>query len=119
MSFISFMYQKRVFIGKNIILKNNLKSLILRRSDAGKQKIEHEQGAWIDLFNENWETSKMGYYGKDLSDAVVASISLADLYGTENADYIWNEEKELEKKDQIGIELFKKDLLQKYNLIVK
>jgi hypothetical protein len=119
MSFISYMNQGRVFMGRNLVMKNNLKSLILQRSSAGKQKVEHEQGEWIDLMKEDWDTSKMGYYGKDLSDATVASIALADLYGTESADIIWDEKQEIEKHKEKDIDIFKKELLSKLNLVPK
>lgn len=118
MSFISYMNQGRVLMGKNLIMKNNLKSLILQKSDrSGRMKVEHEQGEWVDLQNEDWQHSRMGYYGKDLSDSIVASVALADLYGTENADYIWNEEKE--KIDKTDIKNIEQDLFSKYNLKIK
>lgn len=118
LSFISYMSQDRVKMGRNIIMKNNLKSLVNIKKDNGKNKIDHEQGDWLDLNNNNWEISRMGYYGKDLSDSVVASCMLADLYGTDNADNIWNEEYEINKKENRIEDIYKK-LGEKFNLKVR
>jgi len=98
LNFISAMNQGRVQMGRNIIIKNNMKSLVNRKMPNGKTKIDHEQGEFSDFDNLNWETSRMGYYGKDGTDSLVAACSLADLYGTDNADYIWNPILEEDKK---------------------
>jgi hypothetical protein len=114
MSFIAYMNQKRIHMGKNLIMKNNLKSLIMMRLTGGKLKVEHEQGEFVDLQKEDWDTSKMGYYGKDLSDSVVASVTLADLYGTANADYIYDETRESNREKGIGEALI--DIKNRFNL---
>jgi len=119
MSFISYMQQDRVKMGKNIVMKNNLKSLI-NSQKSGKLKVDHKQGEFFDLTNLDWSTSKAGYYGKDLSDSVVACVTLADMYGTNNADYIWEEILE-DEKDEQAYEMNKllQQLQLKHNLIVK
>jgi len=118
MNFISAMYQDRVRMGRNLIIKNNMRSLINRKKDSGKIKIDHEIGDWVDLQNTNWETSKMGYYGKDGSDSMVASTALADLYGTDNADYIWNPNIE-QSKQQDPVAVVLDDIRKKLNLKIK
>lgn len=117
MSFISYMHQKRVKMGRNLIMKNNLKSLVLLKQQT-KMKIDHEQGEWIDLQNEDWDTSRMGYFGKDLSDSVVASIALCDMYATDNADYIWDEEIENKKINKKGLSLVLENLEKEFNLTI-
>jgi len=117
LNFISAMYQNRIKLGKNLIIKNNMKSLVTIKNGKGI-KIEHEKGGWMDLDNLNWDTSKMGYYGKDATDSLVASCSLADLYGTDNADYIWDEEQESKKKLN-SVSFLETELKNKYNLIIK
>lgn len=118
LSFISYMSQERVKMGKNLIMKNNMKSLVNVKKDNGKNKIDHEQGDWLDLTNLDWDKSRMGYYGKDLSDSVVASCMLADLYGTDSADYIWDESRENYKK-QNTVENLKEDLYKKFNFKIR
>ena len=96
-------------------MKNNLKSLVNTRLASGKAKIDHEQGEWVDLLNNDWEISRMGYYGKDLSDSVVASCMLADLYGTDNADFVFDLEKESQKNTS-SVDLALVDIKNKFNL---
>lgn len=118
LSVIAAMNQDRVKMGKNLIIKNNMKSLINRKMSNGKVKIDHEQGDWLDLDNLNWENSRMGYYGKDGTDSMVASIMLSDLYGTDNSDYIWNPDNEV-KKQKDPLEVVLDNIKQKYGMKVK
>ncbi len=103
LSFISYMNQGRIQMGKNLIVKNNLKSLVNTKSNTGKPRIDHVKGEWHDLDKTDWNTSRIGYYGKDLSDSLVASVSIADLYGADSGDYIWNPDLELKKKTESKI----------------
>lgn len=66
-------------IGKNIIFKNNLKSLeLVKRDKTGTQKIDHTNGQVPDPFgNADWETSIIGNNGKDVSDAVCGAVEAA------------------------------------------
>lgn len=107
MSFLSIIGQGRLKMGKNLIFKNNCKSLIMSATKGGKKKVDHVLGDWCDMDNLDWETSKMGYFGKDLSDTVCASCTLADLYGNEYSEYIFdeNEEKLKKNKDKENITL--------------
>jgi len=117
LSFISYASQDRIKMGRNLVMKNNLKSLINTKSQSGKSKIDHEQGDWIDLQNENWDTSRMGYYGKDLSDSVVASCILADLYGTDSSDFVFDLDKEKEKVNS-AVDMALDEIKAKFNLKV-
>lgn len=79
LNLISLLNQGRVAAGKNIFLKNNLKSLHIKRSknDKGRSKIDHDNSREQVLTGDtSWENSFIGSYGKDVSDAVCASIEL-------------------------------------------
>jgi len=119
MSFANYMQTRRVKMGKNLIMKNNLKSLVNSQTPkSGKFKIDHEQGEWVDLLNTDWITSRCGYYGKDLSDSVVASIALCDMFSTDGADYIWIDENENSRIEEKGYNRVLKELSSKFNLVV-
>ena len=84
--------KKSVMAGRNIVLKNNLKSLQeLAVNDRGKRKIDHTKGKVVWTGEENWESSLIGINAKDLSDSVcisantaLASINYQDLSPTTN-----------------------------------
>lgn len=116
MSFLSIIGQRRIKMGRNLIFKNNCKSLIMSATKSGKKKVDHIIGEWCDMDNLDWKTSKMGYFGKDLSDTVCASCTLADLYGNEYSEYIFDEKTEI-KKDEI--ENIKDLLNDKYGLVLE
>lgn len=83
LNFLSYMNRKRVACGKNIFLKNNLKSLHMVQPKDGKKegrrKIDHDSSKpQILEGEEEWEKSLIGYYGKDVSDAVAAAVALCD-----------------------------------------
>ena len=94
LSMLSYLQQNRIKCGKNLILKNNLKSLILtnkgHHGKGNKLVVDHCQGEWCDLQNRDWEHSKAGYFGKDVSDSFTACITLADKYGTLTTEYLYN-----------------------------
>ena len=80
-----------VKVGRNIFLKNNLKSLRLVVGEGQhKTKIDHTIGKMADVRKEtkDWKTSMLGFYAKDVSDPVIAPIALAQIYGKKAAD-IW------------------------------
>ena len=68
----------RLVAGRNLFLRNNLKSLVLTKTKTGKKpKIDHDSSrAPIISGDLTWETSKIGYFAKDTSDAVAAAIEL-------------------------------------------
>ncbi len=68
-----------ISVGRNIFLKNNLKSLIIVRSKGktGKQKIDHDNSReQVVIGDSSWKKSFLGSYGKDVSDSMCASIEL-------------------------------------------
>lgn len=84
LNFISLINTERVACGKNIFLKNNIKSLnvVRPKTDKGKTKIDHDNSREQILppANDNWEDGKIGFFGKDVSDSVCASIELCRMY---------------------------------------
>jgi hypothetical protein len=82
LNFISIIESDRLRAGKNIHLKNNLKSLqITRRKDSdgrktGSQKVDHTNGDIVLEGNINWDTSLIGIHAKDISDACCACCEL-------------------------------------------
>ena len=72
----SWIKNNRVKCGKNIFLKNNLKSLQEVVTQSGKTKIDHLVMSNIVLDDGgDWETSQMGYGMKDASDALCGAVN--------------------------------------------
>lgn len=71
---ISYMSSGKIKCGRNILLKNNIKSLQEVETVRGHKKIDHTKGKLIYQDNEAWSTSMMGKYAKDCSDAVCGAI---------------------------------------------
>ncbi len=121
LTFVSNLTQRRVKMPRNIIVKNNLKSLIRAKTQNGKgihDKIDHVKGEWCDLENYDWMTSKAGFGGKDAVDSIVGACTLADLYGTLDPQYIYNEE-EIENLASKNITSFNNDIMKKFGLKIK
>ena len=104
----SYVNQNKLKIGKNIIIKNNLKSLIKGTTrngkEIGKVTVDHLQGEWYDLDNFDFNTSMAGYYGKDATDSLCQAITLLDKYNVFTNEYKWIEQKNKDvniKKDMI------------------
>lgn len=86
--------QNRIRVGRNILLKNNLKSLrIVKRKRSETRKIDHTLGDTGDLSgNLEWETSLVGRHAKDISDAVCASVEACRVYLSDTCNEIFSEE---------------------------
>lgn len=115
LSFLNNLSQRRIKAGRNLIFKNNLKCLIMSQTPSGKKKVDHLTGSWTDIDNLDWTYSKWGYFGKDVADSICASCTLADMYGTLTADYIYDEENE-KLNNTTSIEVITKDLEELYGL---
>ena len=72
---ISWLLNSRIKIGKNIIVRNNWKSLIEVTSDAGNKKVDHVK-VKKDKYSSvpNWDRSTMGYGAKDATDTIAGSL---------------------------------------------
>lgn len=117
LNFISAMQRGAIKIGKNIVLKNNFKSLIMGETPKShRKKVDHNNGDIYTEITDDWDNCMAGRNMKDLSDAVVACVELANIYGTKNPQYIW---KDIDKGEQGIIQLeqsFMKDIQKKYYL---
>lgn len=82
LNFISIIESGRLRAGRNLHLKNNLKSLqIVRRrgadgSKSGSRKIDHTLGETMFEGNTSWEMSPIGIHAKDVTDAAAACCEL-------------------------------------------
>lgn len=127
LSFASWVMQGRVKIGKNLVMKNNMKSLITtngghngKESKSGKLIVDHVQGDWIDLENSDWENSKCGYFGKDLSDSFVGACTNADKSNVSYAQWLYDDEEEkIEDLDKKMMNNVIDEIYEKYGLKFK
>lgn len=79
--FVSWMKNGRIKAGRNIFLKNNLKSLIEITNDKGRQLIDHQKGKIVYDDGGGWGTSAMGVNAKDISDSLTgAAFTLINDY---------------------------------------
>lgn len=104
----------RVAVGRNIYLKNNLKSLEFTRSKrGGKSKIDHDSSKAGVTFStdENWETSPLGMYAKDVSDATVGVIELCRRFFKTSEEVWWDSPEELKANTTRGRDLVREQLL--------
>jgi hypothetical protein len=92
LNFVQQIKLERFKSGKNIYIKNNLKSLKLSATKTGRPKIDHENGKVENSFgaNDKWTTSSLGYNAKDCTDAICASIELRRKYYTSVPGYIYD-----------------------------
>lgn len=78
---VSWIKNGRVKVGKNILLKNNLKSLIETTTDKGNTKIDHLKGHIVYYDGGEWSSSQMGVNAKDVSDSLCgAAFTLISEY---------------------------------------
>lgn len=126
LSFASWVMQGRVKIGKNLVMKNNMKSLITtneghngKESKSGKLIVDHVQGDWIDLENSDWEKSKCGYFGKDLSDSFVGACTNADKSNVNYATFLYDDTDEKEDCSEKNEKKLQDELYEKFGLKFK
>ena len=97
LNLISLIKRYRIAAGKNIFLKNNIKSLHMSRTKkSGKAKIDHDNSrSQVFIGDTSWGKSQIGTYGKDVSDSVCASIELCrKYYNTVDAQWTGGPKKE-------------------------
>jgi len=96
----SWMLNNRVKVGRNILLKNNLASLIRLKNDKGHTKIDHNKGNMVYEDGGDWVQSFMGVNAKDVADGFVGSgYSVISELGNEIPIYQWIEYEK--KEDEI------------------
>jgi hypothetical protein len=107
---VSWLKNRKIKIGKNIFLKNNLASIQESKTKSGKKKVDHTQGKIVNDFinGVNWKTDMRGINAKDLSDGLaMASFMCINSYSSVPR-YQWVE---FEKK-HLSNEEIKKSVLQ-------
>jgi hypothetical protein len=98
-NFYDLVVHHRWFCGKNIFVKNNMRSLYqARRKNTGSMKIEHFPGDLTYDWNYgDWETGMAGSNAKDTTDAICANLYLMGTYGNEFMPYkVWNPQADFE-----------------------
>ena len=107
-------------------MKNNMKSLITtngghngKESKSGKLIVDHVKGEWIDLENSDWENSKCGYFGKDLSDSFVGACTNADKSNVNYASFLYDESDETEDCSQKSEQKIQDIIYEKFGLKLK
>ena len=109
LNFIDYVFHGRVKCGKNIFLKNNMKSLKMSKRKSGSTKIDHMNGDIVNEGDGNWETSIVGSNAKDACDPVVANIELLNKYSDLYIPFcVWDS-----KKNLIDDVLLRKENLQR------
>lgn len=68
---------KTVKSGKNIFLKNNLNSLIITKTEKGRDKVDHINGIEENKYQGDYDHSKCGINAKDVSDSLAQAVYLA------------------------------------------
>jgi len=126
LSFASDVVQGRVKIGRNLIMKNNLKSLVTtngghngKESKSGKLIIDHVQGDFFDMENSDWATSKAGYFGKDLADSLCGACVNADDSDVNYALFLYDDTDEKEDCSQKNEKKLQDELYEKFGLKFK
>ena len=83
MNMLALINSGRLAVGRNIFLKNNIKSLNVVGGSTGKGKtkklkIDHDDSREVIKVSgdHKWETSPLGMYSKDISDSMVDAIEL-------------------------------------------
>jgi hypothetical protein len=85
----------RVHAGRNIFLKNNLKSLqemTRAGSKTHKKIIDHLKGKVTLEDGGNWRNSQMGMNAKDVSDGVCGCVARCLQDFSDHAQYIWEDD---------------------------
>ena len=126
LSFASWVMQGRVKMGRNLIMKNNLKSLVTtngghngKESKSGKLIIDHVQGDFFDMENSDWATSKAGYFGKDLADSLCGACANADESKDNYALFLYDDSDENEDCSQKNEKKLQDELYEKFGLKFK
>lgn len=102
-AYVSLISSSKLKCGKNIFLKNNLKSLQEVRMSSGKKKVDHTKGKIVYQDGADWKISSMGKFAKDISDAHCGAVWNAIHSFVGVPKYTWEEkiEKKTSRKETI------------------
>lgn len=119
---LSLIDSSRIVIGKNLHVKNNLKSLKLVKPNnkTGRVKVDHEDSRPTILTGSlDWDKSMIGFFAKDATDAVAGAVELLrryhpvayDMWQAEKLDTLISEAQEQkEAEDKLQAFLSKKGM---------
>lgn len=98
-SLIDYITHERFFAGKNIFLKNNLRSIHWTKRDSGSTKVDHFNGKIVNESDDtNWDTSQLGVNAKDVADTCAECLTMLLKNDIEFAPTTeWVNTKDLEK----------------------
>jgi len=120
LTYISLIHSGKIKTGRNIFLKNNLRSLQEITTQGGRKKIDHTKGKLIYEDGGKWEFSDMGKFAKDVSDSHCGAVWNAMHNFTGVPRLIWKEK--VEKNEDYGSIIQKelmKELEQRYGMEVR
>jgi len=117
LTYISLLQSKKLRAGRNILLKNNIRSLQEVTSNSGRKKVDHTKGKIIYEDGGVWETSEMGKFAKDVSDSHCGAVWNCLHNHTGLSRYFWEDPKE-EKVDYTELvkNKVKNQLAEKYGI---
>lgn len=116
LSYITLLNTRSIKSGRNIFLKNNIKSLQeVQTPKSKKKKIDHKKGKPVFADGGNWETSMMGINAKDLSDSHCGAVynALNEFKGVPTT--LWRPEEEMDSLKVLSSNL-KSSLKNKYGV---
>lgn len=74
---IDYITHERFFAGKNIFLKNNLRSIHWTKRESGSTKVDHFNGKIVNESEDmSWEDSQVGTNAKDVADTCAACLTM-------------------------------------------
>jgi hypothetical protein len=79
-TYVDMVFKNRWFCGKNIFIKNNMKSLQMTKRRSGSLKIDHTSGDLTYEYTGDWNTDQAGINAKDSTDAIAGNIWLMQTY---------------------------------------
>ena len=121
-TYVSYLSSGKIKSGKNIILKNNIKSLQDTETRAGHHKVDHTKGKTVYEDGGDWQKSNMGKFAKDLADSHCgACYNLIQNHHTvpiSQWEESFRDDKGLEKTKRSKKEKMLKEIEEKYGLIL-
>ncbi len=115
-SYIAWINTGRIKAGRNLAVKNNLKSLQEITRQDGTKKIDHTQGKISRNDDVNWDTSTIGMFGKDVTDSSSGSFYAAMMESKGVPRYVWSEAKEPRTEELLLGTVTQDDLIEKTKL---
>jgi hypothetical protein len=87
--------------GRNVFLRNNIKSLMETKTIHGRRKIDHMIGKIVRDDGGAWRTSMMGMFAKDVSDCCAATVYLITHEDEGVPSYIYERKLDFPFEDEI------------------